>query len=166
MKQLLLVVLVAISVRSFSQDPLPTKGDKVFYESIDSVKLTKSEAFLKAQTWFANTFGSAKSVIQVDDKDAGILIGKGFTEKEAGNAFIGSLTHQVWYVINITIRDGKYRIQLYDIYLKNSEGNKFTAESINKHPGMSKKFIKRIDDSCKEILVSFRAEMNKPVDNF
>ncbi len=166
MKHIILIALLAISFNSFSQGELPIKDGKVFYESIDSIKCTKAEAYIKAKTWFANTFNSAKSVIQLDDKDAGVIVGKGFTEKEAGNAFTGSIPQNVWYTINITIKDGKYRIQIYDVFLKNTDGYTSTAESINKYPKMNKKFLKRIDDSCKDLIASLKAAMIKPVDNF
>ncbi len=166
MKHLLFITLIVISFNSFCQNPLPLKDGKVFYESIDSINCTKSEAYIKAKTWFANTFNSANSVIQMDDKDAGSLIGKGYTAKEAGNVFTGPISQNVWYTINITIKDGKYRVQIYDVYIKNSDGYTMTSESLNKYPKMNKKFIKRIDDSCKELIVSLKAAMQKPTDNF
>ena len=166
MKHILLIALLAISLNSIGQIELPTKGGNVFYESIDSCKCSKAEAYLKAKAWIANTFNNAKSVIQVDDKEAGTIIAKGFTEKETGNAFTGSITQNVWYTINLTLRDGKYRIQIYEIFIKNANGMVTTAESIAKYPKMNKKFIQRIDDSCKELIASLRLTMQKPSDNF
>jgi len=170
MKHILLVALIAISVNGFGQTELPLKEGKVFYESIDSTPLNKAEAFMKAKAWFVNTFNSGKDVLQIDDKDGGIIMGKGYTQKSVGNFMTGPLEQDIYYVINITVKDNKYRIQLYNIYVSipaSSAHGKIDmpAENIIKHPRSNSKFIQRIDESCKDIISRFKAAMLKAIDN-
>jgi len=50
---------------------------KAFYEVVDSsVSGSKQELQVKAKMWMANAFKDAKKVIQLDDKDAGEVLGK------------------------------------------------------------------------------------------
>lgn len=165
MKQFLLLVLL-LPLMCFSQD-IPTKDGKVFYEQVDSLDgIAKAELFNRSKVWFVNTFKSANAVLQLEDKETGNLMGKAITNYEAGNLFSGPSTSHVHYTININVRDGKCRIQLYDLYVSNtSNAITYTPEYLLKYPKMNRKKIEHVDACAKELLAEYRAAMVKGIDN-
>lgn len=70
--------------------------------------------------WYTSTFNDANSVIQLNDKDAGCIIGKGFVKSIAGHAG-GSNSYDVSIhpIIKTDIKDGKvrvtYSVPAYDV---------------------------------------------------
>jgi len=86
MKRLLIACLIIFPGLAFSQPQIPTKDGKAFYEVIDSLPgISKGDLYNKSKVWFVNTFNNAKAVLQLDDKEAGIVMGKGVTEFDNGN---------------------------------------------------------------------------------
>jgi hypothetical protein len=166
MKQLFTILFI-LPFFSFGQSQLPLKDGKVFYETVDTIpSTTKIDLYNKSKIWFVNTFNSAKAVLQMDDKEAGIIMGKGITPYEGGNAFSGPIHNSINYTININIKDNKYRIQVYDISISN-ENASYTPEYCLKYPKMNKKKLEKIDDSVKELIASFKTAINKKSeDNF
>jgi hypothetical protein len=47
-----------------------------FEKVIDVSNLSKSDIYIKANAWFVETFNSAESVIEFQDKEAGKIMGK------------------------------------------------------------------------------------------
>lgn len=88
------------------------------YRLVDSVSgASKADLYVRARQWFAKTYGSSKSVIEMDDKEAGKIVGKALTNWPIrggfGNILCQSLVH---YTITIDIKDGKYRCVLSDFW--------------------------------------------------
>lgn len=68
---------------------------------VDS-SLTQQVLYAKAREWFANSFKSAKDVIQMDDKVAGIIVGKGnFSERKSGGI--------IHFTLKVQVKDGRYK---------------------------------------------------------
>jgi hypothetical protein len=168
MKCLLITFLIALPAISIAQQQLPLKDGKVFYERIDSMpNASKLDLYNKAKIWFVNTFNSAKAVIQMDDKDAGTLMGKGLTGFDAGNLMTGPIKQYINYTININLKDNKYRMQIYDIYVSDGNATAYTPEQLLKYPKMNKKKIERIDNNVQDLIAGFKAAINKKSeDNF
>ena len=67
--------------------------------------------YIAINYWYTSTFNDGESVIQLNDKDAGVIIARGFVEGIA--AHTGGMNH---YNVNLTpiiktdIKDGKIRI--------------------------------------------------------
>ena len=71
-KYILLISLITILTNnSFSQENL------TFSKIIKADSVSKTELFVVINDWFASNYNSANDVIQMSDKDAGIIIGKG-----------------------------------------------------------------------------------------
>jgi hypothetical protein len=88
-----------------------------FEKIIDIPNLSKSEIYIKANAWFVETFNSAESVIEFQDKEAGKIMGKyiyGYTE--------GVYTQKVRQTISIDIRENKIRFIINDPYFKTTSG--------------------------------------------
>lgn len=91
------------------------KDSEFVFKMVDSVAGTKAELYVKAQSWLAARFKSSKTVIQMEDKDAGRIIGKANYPTEVKAAFgnvIGS--DYVSFTITIDVKDGRYRCVLSD----------------------------------------------------
>ena len=75
----LFVMFVLISFSSFGQAifPIDEKGEIVYSGVVNVDSINSKELYVRAHEWFANTFKSAKDVIQLDDKEAGEIVGKG-----------------------------------------------------------------------------------------
>lgn len=104
MKNILLVILIPFI--SFSQ--------KIEFIKIDSnLNQSKNELFIKAKTWLANNYVSAKDVIQLEDKEAGKLIAKGFHKVPMKSVFGNVVSYdQIWSIATIEVKDNKYRITI------------------------------------------------------
>lgn len=84
--------------------------NKVVFEEVVSVDSTisKTELYFRAREWFANTFKSANDVIQMDDKEAGKIIGKG-TKQYTTSFVINIYQNILYYTVNISVKDGRYK---------------------------------------------------------
>lgn len=109
MKQSILIVLaVVLSVNTYAQDSL-TQRQWTSVVKVDSV--SKADLYNRARTWFAKTYGSAKSVIQMDDKEAGEIVGKGLVETWMSLG-LGVKAHMfVYYTLTVYVKDGKYKYE-------------------------------------------------------
>ena len=85
------------------------------FEKRDTSKGTKTELFVKANTWVAKTFNDAKSVIQMSDKDAGKIIAKGAMSVSRKEPFIAE--YLVKFTLTIDVKDNKYRCIFSDFIL-------------------------------------------------
>lgn len=91
-----------------------------YTQVIESPGKTKEQLYVILNYWYSNTFGSGKSVIQLNDKDAGVIIAKGNVEAIAAhaggtNSYMVNLTP----IIKTDIKDGKvrvtYTVPFYDV---------------------------------------------------
>lgn len=81
-------------------------NDICYTEVIQMKDISKDELYTRAHTWFVNAFKSAKDVIQMQDKEAGKIMGKG-----AFQCSIGALLPALDMTVTITIiaKDGRYK---------------------------------------------------------
>jgi len=103
---------------SYSQDvklPIDTSTHKVSYSAITiATGIKQKELYSKAKQWVVYSYKSAKDAIQMDDPDNGKLILKGFVAGD-DETFRGVLfTYNIYYTITISIKDGKYKVNISD----------------------------------------------------
>lgn len=84
------------------------------FKLIDSVQGTKPELYIRARSWMANAFVSSKSVIEMEDKDAGRIIGKGIITFTTTYNLMYTAKHSVNFTITIDVKDGRYRCVMND----------------------------------------------------
>ncbi|WP_025124413.1 DUF4468 domain-containing protein [Myroides odoratimimus] len=132
MKKIITLFLLLIQTIAFAQSNeqlqnlnIPNKEGKVFYEYIHETGKDKLDMYLKARKWFVDTFVDANSVIQLEDKEAGMLTGKGYYRYDFING-INVSEMKIYFTVNITIKDNKYRIQIYDIHGSNNNTSMFS----------------------------------------
>lgn len=119
MKQLILVILLfLISTISFAQDNIfPEKDGKIYYSEVVKVDslITKNDLFIAARKWFANTYKSANDVIQMQDKEAGEIVGKGIVMTIYKIPLNPSVMVSVYHTISITVKDGRFKYEITDL---------------------------------------------------
>lgn len=81
---------------------------------------TKDQIYVEVNNWFIHSFGSGKSVIQLNDKEAGCIIGKGYVDALGTNTgFFNKSDAAAWVIMRIDIKDEKARviatIQSYEV---------------------------------------------------
>ena len=107
-----LFILVFISSNAMAQKDtiisLPIQDGKVFYEKVyQDSGVTKKDLFLKAKDVFLRLFPDTKDVIQNEDKENGIISGKGYFEMPL---------IMMRSTIRILVKDNKYKVQIFDFY--------------------------------------------------
>jgi hypothetical protein len=173
MKWILPLILLITSYKGNSQTiTLPQKDGKIYYEVIDSVKgKSKDQLYEISKKWFISTFKNAKAVIQSEDKEAGTIIGKGVSSTVVGSG-LGKMSLDFRYTIEINIKQGKYRMRIYDLVnvMPGYPDSETEASYARYQAGKSKKFLgdylKGINEDINDTQNSYRKAVNISTDDF
>lgn len=139
MKRLLLIslfLLIIFSVNAQSKNinnlVLPIKDSVIFYDGIINVdaSITQNQLYLRGKIWFVNYFKNAKAVLQLQDKEDGKLIGKGVLMYEYFD-FLTIIPVFVECTITISVKDGKYKYEVYGIQGTQTIGNDISSIDYN-----------------------------------
>lgn len=118
-----LVLIITLNTAFAQNNSIPLKDAETIYADtiykIDSV--TKSELYLRSKVWVSDYFKSSKAVIDLDDKENGMLICKGFQEITIHSVIGVAITTRCYFTIRISSKDNKVRLNIYDVYYKNYE---------------------------------------------
>ena len=132
MKRLLLALLLLpfISVAQEVKIPIDSASQKISYSGVVKVEgVSKDDLYTRSREWFARTFKSAKAVIQMDDKAAGKIIGKGYAEGSYV-VLISAMKFDMWYTVSITVKDGRYRYELSDFTFQDRQTQYMTNPQV------------------------------------
>lgn len=78
---------------------------------IDSIPKTKEQIYVAVNDWFARSFNDGKSVIQLNDKDAGCIIGVGhISNMGSTSGFASNADISADVVIRVDMKDGRMRV--------------------------------------------------------
>ena len=136
--------------------PKDENGNLYYSEIIQIENGTKDDLYLRAKQFFADEFKSANDVIQMDDKESGILIGKGFNDIYI--KIIGISTPiQMWYSIKIQCREARYKYEIYDIYFKSYPGQYGTVTTSAEKMFSKESYFKR-NGKPRNVLEQYKIE--------
>lgn len=98
-----------------------------YTQIIECTGKSKEQLYIILNYWYSNSFGSGKAVIQLNDKDAGVIIGKGYVDNIAQHVGgLDAFTVNITPIIKTDIKDGKvrvtYTIPSYEIEKKQGGG--------------------------------------------
>jgi hypothetical protein len=158
------VIASTTSIQGFSQSGI--FEEEVVYAR-DSTE-TKEDLFVKAHEWFAINFRSANHVIQMADKEAGKIIGKGIVKVPLNN----------WGLLEFTFivecRDGRYKYTMRDVNHIYTDTHKTWGGDITveRTPAIPMKMFKSGWDKVREagsgtintIIFDFKTHMNESAD--
>jgi hypothetical protein len=85
------------------------------WDVIDSIPKSKMTIYTDTKIFIANNWKSAKSVIQLDDKDAGVIVLKGSSIQKV-NHQLNVFTYVYNYTVTFRMRDNRFKIMLSDVY--------------------------------------------------
>jgi hypothetical protein len=97
--------------------PLNEAGEIEYTEVVQVDGVSANELYVRAKEWLALTFVSSKSVIQLEDKEAGKIIGKGISEIFA-SPFSGERTYSYGYIeftLEIQVKEGRCKYKISNI---------------------------------------------------
>jgi hypothetical protein len=124
MRKFLLLGLLTITCLTLKAQAVDTSITYTKVIFVDS-SLTSADLFARAKAWFATTYRSGKDVIQMEDKENGVLIGKGAFQYTS-DIYWGSEGTKGWiyYSITIQVKEGRYKYELTNFI---HEGNPFNS---------------------------------------
>tara|TARA_R110001599_G_scaffold332511_1_gene547963 strand:+ start:10894 stop:11688 length:795 start_codon:yes stop_codon:yes gene_type:complete len=101
--------------------PFNEEGTMEFSEVIEA-NGTADELYIRAKLYFADNFKSAQNVIQLDDKDNRIVVGKGWSSMYL-NLGLGDFKLRLKFTVKIQTRDGRYKYDIYDMSFESIESS-------------------------------------------
>jgi hypothetical protein len=127
------------------------------YERIIEVPgQTKDRIYIKANSWFVETFNSAESVIEFQDKEAGKIMGKYvFSYAE------GVYTYSVKQTVDISIKDDKVRVIINNPLYKITSGMGETYYNATYRPLETQKGVERARTEWTELTTSLDNYLQK-----
>ena len=107
-KSFLVYIMLPLPCCSQLIDELPKdeNGKLSISEIVTVDSTTKNELYVRSKQFFVDYFKSANDIIQLDDKDEAIVIGKGASK-------IPDLL--ILYSIRIQSKEGRYKYEIYDV---------------------------------------------------
>lgn len=125
--------------------------------------LDKDELFNRTRLWLAETFVDSESVIELEDKEAGLLVGNGGMDYTF--PLVPPMDGQ--FSLRIDIKDGKLRTTYSNFRIYQS-GTQFTSAgwsairegTPNDYPQQSIDTAKRLNDSLKTFVQQSEADDN------
>ena len=113
MKILLPVVTILFSLNTFCQ----STGKPIAFTSIETVDsaITKETLYFNGMEWLGKHFTNANKVIQLSDKEAGLILAKGsFSYVAPGYMLSGAENRSISFMIKFSFKNGKYKLELSD----------------------------------------------------
>ena len=186
MNKLLLFIVITVTVNFVKAQnfPIDSSTKLVSYSGIVKVdSLSKDELYNRARAWFSSSFNSAKAVLDMDDRQAGKLIGKG-TDKGTFEVLFTPFLFTVKFEVYITVKDNRYRYEITqfeiinDVAVGSASDSHWTIEEMIKgHQKKDKSFngrwksftdqvIKTSNDLIKTLTTQMSLKGSKDKDNF
>lgn len=137
------------------------------YSSVVEVEgKSAKELYSAARVWFAEKFGSAKEVLQMDDPALGKLIGKGHMDVEI-EMLRYNIEAPMFFMMKVEVKSGKYRCVISDVKVGKAKDpiekmeEARTIEGARKvlkaggRPNPGKKLLVKVSEGNKRNLVRF-----------
>lgn len=103
---LLSSLILASTIDSNGQEAI------TFSKVIQADSLNQAKLFTTINEWFASTYNSAKDVIQVADKEAGLIVGNGSMNYTYGKMAYRCYEGHITYTIKVSVKDNRYKVEL------------------------------------------------------
>lgn len=157
--------------------PIDSITNKITYSEVVYVDSTsnKQDLFLRAREWFAKTFNSANDVIQMQDKEDGILIGKGSIEVFLKSLGMTSGGNYFNFTISMYFKYGRYKYEITDFTYSNGSSFKNTSAEYlynakeDDYPRLTKKanieVFNQLETQMDLIIFDLKVAMKKPSAN-
>ncbi|MDN3642922.1 DUF4468 domain-containing protein [Lutimonas halocynthiae] len=146
----ILVLLIFTSISLTAQETLK------FERVIETDSVGKELIFVSVNDWFATTYNSANDVIQMADKDAGVIVGNGSMSFNYKGMSYVCYEGYLKYTIKVYIKDNRFKVVLTNFNHTVKPGNAascalgvLTTAEVYATKGMSKKYHNKVWDGLK-----------------
>ncbi|QII69991.1 DUF4468 domain-containing protein [Apibacter sp. B3706] len=121
MKKIFLVLFILIYTFSFGQSAkemlkeiqgkwsLDDNNNVTVVRIIEVPNMSKDEIFQRALNYFTYNYVSGKSVIQTQDKESGVIVGKGLYENVHKGINVFKMKVSAWHILRVDVKEGKAR---------------------------------------------------------
>jgi uncharacterized protein (DUF2344 family) len=147
-----LLILFLLTSVCYSQEKLkeilPIENDMVVYSDVVKVDSVGANGlYNRAKKWIALRYKSANNVIQLDNKEDKILIGK-------GNFSINYYTRNpvIGHTIQIEAREGRYKYTISNFIYSDVRGDSFAIEKFPNSWAGKKKLYRTIDEKVNTLI--------------
>ena len=184
MKTIILTIIVLLPLVSLAQKDtigmnIPVNKGSIIYTGVVNINgKSKTDLYKNAKQWFVDNFKRSNNVIQNQDKEEGLIIGKGTFPFYASFGYGLSTTWYDRFTIKLECRDGKYRYSVYNmiIYPSDRPGQEVALEDfLGKILGTRKAPVTKL--ACKDVLkknaigitnliASINEQMHKAISDF
>jgi hypothetical protein len=90
-----------------------SENEWVFSRIVTVENKSKENIYIKALEVLAEIYNNSKDVIQSEDKEAGVIVGKGFMDSNIRTInWVSICRNRCWHLIKIEAKEGKYRITI------------------------------------------------------
>lgn len=97
-------------------------NNEIEYSEVVQVEgMTKTELYNAARLWYADYFQDSKEVLELDDREGGVLIGTGWGDLYY-RSNIGLSKQKLWKTIKIQVKDGRYKYTIQNIEFESYPG--------------------------------------------
>lgn len=138
-----------------------TTGRITFQAVVAAEGVSADDLYSRAKLWAATTYRSAKTVVDLEDRDAGRLMVKG----RMTIPYAGLSSMDIRYQVLVEVKDGRFRYTLTDLELVGTGGSPTAStpfESQFKNALVGKKTLERVHIRCTEVIESLIEGMTGP----
>lgn len=111
MKKVCFILLLLIIFTGCVTTPELAPEERRVQYIIDAPEKSKNDLYNLSGEWFAKTFRSAQNVVQYQNPEEGMIIGRGTMRGGVGN--LGTIE----FLLTIETKDGKARATFDDVYM-------------------------------------------------
>ena len=104
--------LIALFLLNVAGNELKAQENLSFTRVIQADSMNKTDLFVKINDWFASVYNTSNDVIQMVDKDAGIIIGNGVLFYKPKRLDLKSYGGHIEYTIQVYIKDNKFKVEM------------------------------------------------------
>ena len=129
--------------------PLNDVGMIEYGSVVQVPNVSKEELYEFARIWFVNSYRSAEDVLQHEDKESGLLIGKAYSNTPLTIRNVNTDV-KLHYTISIAVKENRFKYRIYGLKYDGG-GEIFQAEPILLEQ------INSLKKMMKDIAIGFRA---------
>lgn len=122
MRIIILTAALVLSMNLFAQDPFTLS------KVIETDSVGKAVLFTAINDWFATTYKSANDVIQMADKESGIIVGNAITPYSYPNISYTCYGGHIKYTIKVYVKDNKIKVEMTNFIHEVRPSNSATCE--------------------------------------
>lgn len=128
MKKIMLLLGVCVGLSGCNTIKKIPESEKTFSKVVEIPGVEKDQIYQGAKGWIAENFNSAKSVIELSDKDSGRIIGNGIIPYPCISAMdcLGRGDWTVKFTMKLDSKDNKFRAAFSNIRIKFPPGGSFS----------------------------------------